>query len=144
MRWTGHLLLIVLVLFSLGCFRGDWIGETLTLVDVTGTWEGSFRFNNVEQTTRWVLQQNGSKVRGEAQGVDGAPWGPIEGLVKGEVFSWRATGRFAAWNPSPRAYNGEATVTGDELNGRASGWSCPCTLLLRRVNNDSVREKKAQ
>jgi len=37
MRWTGRLL-IVLVLSSLGCVRGDWISQTLTLVDVTGTW----------------------------------------------------------------------------------------------------------
>src|SRR6516165_2895547 len=40
MRWT-RAFLIVLALFSLGCVRGDWT-ETLTLVDVTGTWEGRF------------------------------------------------------------------------------------------------------
>jgi len=36
LRWTGQLL-IVLALSSLGCARGDWTTETLTLVDVTGT-----------------------------------------------------------------------------------------------------------
>jgi len=68
--------------------------ETLTLVDVTGTWEGPFRFGGFggsgagfERTTRWVLQQTGAKVRGEAQGLDGAPLASIEGLVvNGEVF----------------------------------------------------------
>jgi hypothetical protein len=67
LRWTG-LLLIVLALF--GCARGDWINETLTLVDVTGTWEGAFQFQGMtrglERNTRWVLQQKGGKVRGEA------------------------------------------------------------------------------
>lgn len=59
-RW--HLLL-VLALFSLGCARGDWTTETLTLVDVTGTWEGAFQFQGMtrglERNTRWVLQQKG-------------------------------------------------------------------------------------
>jgi len=41
LRFTGRLLLI-LALSSLGCARGDWTTETLTLVDLTGTWEGSF------------------------------------------------------------------------------------------------------
>jgi len=42
MRWTGRFL-FVLTLLSLGCARGDWTTETLTLVDITGTWEGPFR-----------------------------------------------------------------------------------------------------
>jgi len=59
-------LLILLALSSLGCARSDWTTETLTLVDVTGTWEGPFYFTQVligERTIRFVLQQNGSKVR---------------------------------------------------------------------------------
>ena len=35
MRWT-EAILIALALLSLGCARGDWTTETLTLVDVTG------------------------------------------------------------------------------------------------------------
>src|SRR5262249_4897511 len=35
MRWTAPFLL-VLALLSLGCARGDWTSQTLTLVDVTG------------------------------------------------------------------------------------------------------------
>ena len=67
MRWTGRFL-VVLALLSLGCARGDWTTETLTLVDVTGTWEGPIRFGvgsgvgGYERTTRWVLQQTGQKV----------------------------------------------------------------------------------
>src|SRR5262252_7645405 len=92
MRWTG-LFLIVLALSSLGCARGDWTTETLTLVDVTGTWEGPFRSTpggvtilSIERTTRWVLQQKGGKVTSAAYGPDGALVGTIEGLVNGEVF----------------------------------------------------------
>src|SRR5262249_26173628 len=91
MRWTGQLL-IVLALSVVGCARGDWTTETLTLVDVTGTWEGVFRTAGLERTTQWALRQKGGKVRGEVLGLNGAPVGSIEGLVNGEVFSWRAAG----------------------------------------------------
>jgi hypothetical protein len=137
MRWTGKFL-IVLALSSLGCARGDWISETLTLVDVTGTWEGPFRFQmgSVERTTRWVLQQKGAKVRGEVQRLDGTPLGPVEGLVNGEVFSWTLTGPIG---PVPgRSFHGEAPVNGDELNGRAHGTGCPCTFVLHRVGSGAI------
>jgi hypothetical protein len=82
MRWTGQFL-TVLTLLSLGCARGDWISETLTLVDVTGTWEGPFHpvrgglstATPGEWRTRWVLTQKGGKVKGDVQGLDGAPLG---------------------------------------------------------------------
>jgi hypothetical protein len=147
MRWTGKVL-IVLALSSLGCARGDWVSETLTLVDVTGTWEGPFRFapgGLGERRMRWVLQQKGPKVRGEVQGVDGAPWGSVEGLVNGEAFNWQVTAINFTWANAPRrSYSGEGTVNSDELSGRANGQGCPCTFLLRRVNTDAIREKKAQ
>jgi hypothetical protein len=144
MRWTEKFL-IVLALSSLGCARGDWISETLTLVDVTGTWEGPFRFGqapgSAERTTRWVLQQKGAKVRGEVQGPDGAPLGSVEGLVNGEVFSWNVTGPFISiysGSVPSRSYHGEAAVNSDELNGRADGPACPCTLLLHRVGSGAI------
>ena len=94
MRWTGRFL-IVLALLSLGCARGDWTSQTLTLVDVTGTWEGTFRFGGpgrgAERTTQWALQQKGGKVRVEVQGLDGEWFGSVEGLVNGEAFNWRMT-----------------------------------------------------
>jgi hypothetical protein len=141
MRWTGKLL-IVLALSSLGCARGDWISETQTLVDVTGTWEGPFRNLSFERTMRWVLQQKGAKVRGEVQGLDGTPLGSVEGLVNGEVFSWTVTGPFLpayGGNVPSRLVHGEATVNGDELNGRFSGAGCPCTLFLYRVGSGAIR-----
>ena len=135
MRWAGQLL-IVLALSSFGCVRGDWTTETLTLVDVTGKWEGTLRTNNLERTTQWALQQKGGKVRGEVQGPDGAPRGSIEGLVNGEVFSWQLTGAFVQFpggSAPVRSYRGEATITLDEMNGRADGPGCPCTVRLRRA-----------
>jgi hypothetical protein len=141
MRWTGKFL-IVLALSSLGCARGNWISETQTLVDVTGTWEGPVRLQlgSLARTTRWVLQQKGAKVRGEVQGPDGAPLGSVEGLVNGEVFSWNMTGGFGIRANVPgRSYYGEAAVNSDELNGRADGFSCPCTLSLHRVGSDAIR-----
>jgi|SRR5215470_8365881 len=148
MRWTGPFL-IVLALSSLGCARRDWISNILTIADVTGTWEGQFRFAAAgvagfgERTTLWVLQQNGAKVRGEVQGPDGASVGSIEGMVNGEVFSWSLTGQLRSGRDWSGTYHGEVTVNNsDELNGRADGPICPCTFLLRRVNTNAVREKQ--
>ena len=142
MRWTGRLL-IVLALTSLGCARGDWISETMTLVDVTGTWEGSVRYlgpsgGSLELQTRWVLQQKGGKVTGDVQESGAA--GFIEGLVNGEVFRFKLNrkGRFT----SSLSYNGEGTVALDEMNGRADGPGCPCTLRLRRVSTEAIKEKQ--
>ena len=127
MRWTGRLL-IVLALSSLGCFRSDWISETLTLVNVTGTWEGSFRYGNTEQTTRWVLQQNGPKVTGELSWSRGH--GRVEGVVNGEVL---------ALSVGIRA---ELAVDGDEMWGNtddplfaATAICRPCFLRFRRESS---------
>jgi hypothetical protein len=130
MRWTSQLL-IVLALSSLGCARGDWISETMTLVDVTGTWEGPFRYTGpvLERQQRWVLQQKGAKVTGEV--LEAAREGSIEGLVNEEVFKFNLNRR--GLYTSSLSYSGEVTVNGDELNGRADGLSCPCTFVLRRV-----------
>jgi len=139
MRWTGRFL-VVLALLSLGCARGDWTTETLTLVDVTGTWEGPIRFGvgsgvgGYERTTRWVLQQTGQKVRGEVQGPDGAPLGSVAGLVNGEALNLTITAIKLQWGNAPsRSYRGEAIVNSDELSG------CPCTFIMRRVSPEAVR-----
>jgi hypothetical protein len=72
---------------------GDWTTETLTLVDVTGAWEGSFYFaTGREFLSLWVLQQNRAKVRGEVQGPDGRPTASIEGFVNVELLNWTLTG----------------------------------------------------
>ena len=151
MRWTGQLL-IVLALSSLGCARGDWTSETLTLVDVTGRWEGQFIFRGAggasnERTITLVLLQKGPKVKGEIQASDGASMGSIEGQVKGETFSWQLIGplfKTPMGNAPSRSYRVETTVNSDELTGHADGQYCPCTVVLRRVNTEAIREKQSQ
>ena len=149
LTWTGRLL-IVLALSSLGCARGDWISETMTLVDLTGTWEGSFRFDQggqerQERTIRFVLQQKGQKVRGDAQAPDGNRLGTVQGLVNGEVFSWQLTGSLRPGRDSSATYHSVVTINNsDALSGRADGAGCPCPFLLRRVNIEAIREKQSQ
>src|SRR5262249_13010003 len=96
-------------------------------------WERPFRFATTERTMRWVLQQKGGKVRGGVQGADGRSIGSIEGLVNGEVFSWRLTGPFIPLNTmgytSSRSYDGETPVVNDEMNGRVDGPGCPAEEL---------------
>jgi len=147
MRWTRRFL-IVLTLLSLGCARGDWTTRDLTLVDVTGTWEEHFRFlaagGAQERTIRFVLQQNRPKVKGEVQRLDGTSMGSVEGLINGEVFNWNSTGQFISFRVGNQSYRGEATINCDEMSGRAEGYVCPCTLLLRRVRPEAIGEKKTQ
>ena len=130
-------ILILLVLSSLGCAGDDWTSRILILVDVTGTWEGTFYFSTGRQLPiRWVLQQSGAKGRGESHGPDG-PHASIEGSVNGELLDWTLTGRFvkfASGDAPSKTYRGEATVNGDELSGRSDGVGCPCTVTLRRMN----------
>jgi len=138
-------ILILLALSSLGCAGGDRTSRGSTpAVDVTGTWEGSFYFSTGrELPSRWVLQQDGAKVRGEVHGPSGTA--SIEGLVNGEVLDWTLSGpfvKFASGTPLTNTYRGEATINTDQLSSRASGVHCPCTVSLRRVNTDASREKK--
>jgi hypothetical protein len=143
MRWTGRLL-ILLALSSLGCAGDDWPSRMLTLVDVTGTWEGSINFTNAApRSIRWVLQQNGAKVKGEAHGTGGTA--SFEGSVNGESLDWTVTGRFIRFggmDPINQTFRGEATVDADQLSGRANGLWCPCTVFLRRVNTDATEKKQ--
>jgi len=137
-------ILILLALSSLGCAGGDRSSRVSTLLDVTGTWEGSFSASGGQRSIRWVLQQNGAKVRGESHGPDG-PHASIEGLVNGDVLDWTLTGpffKFAGGQPLNNTYRGEATVNTDQLSSRAYGMYCPCIVVLRRVNTDAGREKK--
>jgi len=72
---------------------------------------------------------------------------PREGLVKGEVLTWRATGplmKLPQGGPSIKSYSGETTVNSDEMSGRADGYYCPCTFVLHRVNTNSIRGKQAK
>jgi hypothetical protein len=101
--------ILALALWS-GCARPDWIQQTLVTVDVTGTWLG--RGDSLELK----LEQQGSKVTGSIV-VIGAQYfvprisGPIDGSVAGDVFRFKQTGG------SDVRFEGEMTVSGDEMTG---------------------------
>src|SRR5262249_15231760 len=76
------------------------------------------------------LEQQGPTVKGvmrltagtSQMGSQGAKSGPIEGTVAGDVF------RFSQTNGS---VEGQVTISGDEMNGRASFGSTSRPLFLR-------------
>jgi hypothetical protein len=134
MRTIAGLLLTALLTMSTGCARTDWIDRTLVTVDVTGTWSGRWAGSSPELL--FELEQQGSTVKGfmrytaGSSAYVGARSGPIEGTVAGDVFHFRQT----AGN-----VEGELTVSGDEMNGRATQsllGSRP--FSLRRVDPSSL------
>jgi hypothetical protein len=129
MRVITRVLIAATLAFGLGCAQKDWIDRTLVTVDVTGTWErvggagdGVFQF---------VLEQQGSVVKGFAGGdsrglgCQNLAMGSIEGTVAGDVFYFR---------DSRGCIQGELTVRGDEMDGRASTYAGSRRFSLRRVD----------
>src|SRR5215510_5310939 len=119
MRIGARLLLAISLAICLGCAQQDWIDRTLVTVDVTGTWHG-FGGGGGPGSREVVfdLEQQGSTVKGSMRIILGAsqnPFGlrpgPIEGTVAGDVFRFKQTNGTA---------EGELTVSGDEMNGRAT------------------------
>ncbi|SRR6266404_3747467 len=121
-----------------GCAKSDWIDRTLVTVDVTGTWTGSVGGPGGTGSTYGVfqveLEQQGSTVkgftRGDARGLgcQGLAVGRIEGTVTGDVFRFR---------DSRGCVEGELTVSGDEMDGRASTFAGSRPLSLRRGDPSS-------
>jgi hypothetical protein len=134
MRAVTRVLIAGALAFSAGCASADWIDRTLVTVDVTGTWFGIAPVGGYGEMSI-ELEQQGATVKGSLrlktslQGGDQS--GPIEGTVAGDMFRFRnARG----------SVEGEVTVNGDEMNGRASlsglgGSSRP--ISLRRVDSSS-------
>src|SRR6266511_1530509 len=114
MKTFVGLLLTALLALSAGCARTDWIDRTLVTVDVTGSWYGNTPGNAIQLE----LDQQGSTVKGFIQfpGGIGQPAGryqpgPIDGTVAGDVFRLK---------DSRGSVEGELTVNGDEMSGRAT------------------------
>lgn len=118
---------------GVSCARTDWIDRTLVTVDVTGTWYGS---TSVAPKSEFMLEleQQGSTVKGSAKGTGGGSAGigtrpvPIKGTVAGDVFRFRQTN--GSWE-------GELTVSGDEMSGRVSLQLGSRPVSLRRVDSSS-------
>jgi hypothetical protein len=106
-------LALALLLLVPGCAqKADWVEGTLVTVDVTGVWKGRLTgaggTGGMGSEMELTLTQRGAKVTGD--GRIRAEKMNIEGIVRGDVFSFSATGgRLSA----------TATVKEDEMSGEA-------------------------
>jgi len=123
------MLVAIFLAFRTGCAKTDWIDRTLVTVDVTGAWYGSAGGGNA-YAVQLELEQQGSTVKGFIQfpGGSGQPAGqygpgPIDGTVAGDVFQFR---------DSRGSVEGELTVSGNEMNGRATIFASSLPISLRR------------
>ena len=138
MRTIAGLLLATVLTMSAGCAKTDWIDRTLVTVDVTGVWEGSVGgiggTGSSYGVFQFELEQQGSTVKGLTRGYSrgvgcqGTDVGPIEGTVAGDVFRFR---------DSRGCIEGELTVSGDEMDGKASTFAGSRPFSLRRVDPSS-------
>jgi len=128
---AGVLIAAALTLGS-GCARSDWIDRTLVTVDVTGTWYGRFPGTGILGDVFLELEQQGATVKGFMRtggpGYGGVTSGPIDGTVAGDVFRFK---------DKRGNLDGELTVSGDEMNGRASMSMGIRSISLRRVESSS-------
>jgi hypothetical protein len=128
MRRIGYVLIMLVAIVDVGCApKGDWISGTLTLVNLTGTWEGTVEglksFGGPimpARSMRLRLQQRGARVTGEAE-AGGRAAGRVDGLVQGDVFTFQ-------WGE----IRGEAAVDEAEMKGQFDGYGCPCSIVLHR------------
>jgi hypothetical protein len=134
MKTIAGVLIAAALAFGSGCARSDWIDRTLVTVDVTGTWQGQASGSNVTSEVWFVLEQQGSTVKGSIR-LSGGPnvqshSGPIDGTVTGDVFRFKTT---------RGGVEGELTVSGEEMNGRVSITGSR-TVSLRRIESSSSRD----
>jgi hypothetical protein len=132
MKTIAALLLATLLALAAGCAQKDWIDRTLVTVDVTGSWYGiaAAGGGGIRREFFFELKQEGSKVTGSMRT---RPFGAvgnvaIDGTVAGDVFRFK---------DSKGSAEGELTVSGDEMNGRASFYSGGGPISLRRVDPSS-------
>jgi len=128
------------VVFVSGCaVQKDWIDRTLVTVDVTGVWEGTFTGTNGSGGVRFVLQQQGAKIKGEMK-IYRLPVGPperaiaegpirIEGTVSGDAFTFQMVDTQIV--KGPQGY-GEFQVNGDEMIGSFSRFYNQTATLHRQ------------
>jgi hypothetical protein len=129
MKTIAGVLIAAALAFGFGCARSDWIDRTLVTVDVTGTWQGKFLAPGVTPDIWFELEQQGSTVKGFIRSSGpGSASGPIDGTVAGDVFRFK---------DKRGNLDGELTVSGDEMNGRASMGMGIRAISLRRVESFS-------
>lgn len=132
MKVALRVVIIAALTFGAGCASSDWIDRTLVTVEVTGTWSGRITGTGGggSRDVVFELVQNGSTVKGYMKtsiSTGGMP-GPIDGTLAGDVFRFRdARGNF----------EGELTVSGDEMDGRGSVNGILHRISLRRADSSS-------
>ena len=135
MKTLARLLLATSLAVSASCAKTDWIDRTLVTVDVTRSWYG--RVGGIGSAGRELLfdlEQQGSTVKGVllsgtvGGSLAGPLGGPIDGTVAGDVFRFK---------DSRGCIEGELTVSGDEMDGRASTFAGSRPLFLRRGDPSS-------
>ena len=131
MRAITRVLFAGALALAAGCTSTDWIDRTLVTVDVTGTWVGRTGGGGSRDVVL-ELEQKGSIVKGlvksPSAGGAGLPQGLIDGSVSGDVFRFKN---------SRGNLEGELTVSGEEMEGRASVSGSSRTISLRRVDSSS-------
>ena len=129
MRAMARLLIAGALCFGSGCASSDWIDRTLVTVDVTGTWVGKIGGGGSRDVVL-ELEQKGSTVKGLVKspsgGGTGVVPGPIDGTVAGDVFRFRN---------SRGSFEAELTVSGEEMDGRASYFGSNRSISLRRADS---------
>ena len=85
MKRAGCVLIMLMTMVSVGCARRDWVSDTLTVVDVTGTWERSAQCKVIgglnDRIVRMVLWQRGTRVTGEINALGGRLGGASKGRL---------------------------------------------------------------
>jgi hypothetical protein len=112
MRQPSVVMLAMLCVLIAGCASSSPGPTSTAPVDVTGTWQGTFRSPAgvvPVGSISLILQQTGTRVTGTA-----SPGGDLEGVVDGNSFSYR----FANLRGG-----GDVTVNGDEMTGYSGGGS---------------------
>ena len=135
MKTIAVLLLTTLLAVRAGCAQKDWIDRMLVTVDVTGTWSGTMMqagSGGVGGARDVVLEleQRGSTVKGTMRVIPrGAAPDTLEGTVAGDVFRFK----------DPRAlWEGELTVSGEEMAGQVRTGSISGLITLRRADPSSL------
>jgi hypothetical protein len=136
MRVVARLLIAGALAFGSGCASSDWIDRTLVTEDVTGTWVGRMGGGSSRDVVL-ELEQTESTVKGllksPSAGGAGLPPGPIDGMVAGDVFRFRN---------SRDNFEAELTVSGEEMDGRASYFGSSRQRIARQIRQDGARLRR--
>jgi hypothetical protein len=99
----------------------DTVNPPTPLVNVTGTWSGSFSTNLVASATiTFTLAQSGTTVTGAYASASGAS-GSVNGTISGSTIIFTLTQTTAS---CPGTFSGTATVSGNTMTFTLSGHDC--------------------